>query len=378
MLKIGMNSVEQFFSNSGFRWVFGYTTSAINAGRSAFTVDYLVNSLGFSKEEATVASSKVSPFKSPENPNSVVNLLKTSGFNKTQIKKVILCVPKVLSYDAEKTLKPKLEAFRDLGLYGSDLADVISVHPHIFLRALDGHIMPTLEVLKSIWKDDGILVDVLKKSSWMLGPSVPRTLPSNIALLKSYGLSVDQIKLILLRKLRYIVLDPKWLAAVLIRVDELLGIPHGSPMFLHGVLAMGGMSKECLESKFKVFRSFGWSESDILTLARHNPYTLALSESKIKQGLNFFMKVLDYRPADIASCVCILTVSLERRVIPRNAVIEVLKEKKLIRPNYRVSSCLSLTEPKFFNRFVLPFKDEVLDLYNDYKKRVDATLKSAK
>jgi len=378
MLKIGMNSVEQFFSNSGFRWVFGYATSAINAGRSAFTVDYLVNSLGFSKEEAIIASTKASPLKSSANPNSVVNLFKTSGLNETQIKKVIFCVPRILSCDAEKTLKPKVEAFQDLGLYGSDLADVISVHPHIFLRALYGHIVPTLEVLKSIFEDDSILVAVLKKSLWVLGPSVPKTLPSNIALLKSYGLSMDKIKLMLLRKSRYFVLDPKWLQAILIRVEEKLGIPRCSPMFCHGVFAMGGMSKACFESKFEVFRSFGWSESDILTLARNSPYTLALSESKLKQGLNFFMKVIGYQPAEIASCACILCVSLERRVIPRYAVIEVLKEKQLIVPNYRLSSCLSMTQPKFFNKFVLPYKDEVLDLYTDYLRRVDSALRSAK
>ena len=78
-------------------------------------------------------------------------------------------------------------------------------------------------------------------------------------------------------------LDPKWLQTVLIRVEEKLGIPRGSPMFVHGVFTVGGMNKECSELKFKVFRSFGWSESDVLRLARNNPRTPALSESKTER-----------------------------------------------------------------------------------------------
>ncbi|KAJ8439563.1 hypothetical protein Cgig2_024150 [Carnegiea gigantea] len=263
--------------------VFGYKTTQINVGSSDFAVDYLVNSLGFSKEKSIVASTKVSPLKSPENPNSVVHLLKTSGFNETQIQKVIFSVPTILSFDAGKTLKPKFKAFQDLGLYGSDLADVISVHPHILLRGLDRHVLPTLELLKSIYEDNCVLKEVLKKFSSMLGPRVPKTFPSNIALLSRYGLSMDQIKVILFTKSRYIVLDPKWLQNVLIRVEEKLGIPRGSTMFVHGVFTVGGMSKECIELEFEVFRSFGWSESDVLRLARKNPRTLALSESKTER-----------------------------------------------------------------------------------------------
>ena len=149
--------MQQIFSASGFRCIFGYKTSAINARSSGFTVHDLVNSLGFSKEKAIVASTKVSPLKSPENPNSVVNLLKTDGFNETQIQKVIFSVPTILSFDANKTLKPKLK-----------VADVVSVHPHIFLRALDRHILPALELLKSVYEDNCVLLEVLKKSSGCL------------------------------------------------------------------------------------------------------------------------------------------------------------------------------------------------------------------
>ncbi|KAJ8449030.1 hypothetical protein Cgig2_004085 [Carnegiea gigantea] len=361
------------------RWVFGYTTSAtINAGSSDFTVDYLVNSLGFSKEEAIVASSKVTPLKSPENPNSVVNLLKTNGFNETQIKKVVFSMPRILSSDVDKTLKPKLKAFQDLGLYGSDLADIMTVHPHVFLRGLNRHILPTFELLKSMYEDTYILLEALKKYSWMLGPTVPKALPLNIDLLKSYGLSMDQIKRVFLRESRYFFMDPKWFQAVVKRVEEKLRIPRHSSMFLHGVFSLCRMSEERLESKFKVFRSFGWSESDILTLARRNPRTLGLSESKLRSSLNFFMNDLGHQPAEIVLHVCLLTVSLEKRAIPRNAVLEVLKEKRLIKPNYRISSCLVMTEQRFVDRFVLPFKDEVLDLYSDYMRRAGSALETAK
>jgi len=340
-------------------------------------VDYLVNSLGFSKQEAIVASSKVRPLKSAVKPNSVVNLLETSGFNETQIKKVIFSLPRILSCDVDKTLKPKLKAFQDLGLHGSDLADVITLHPHVLLRGLNRHILPTLELLKSVIGDELVVLDALKKGSWLLGSGVLKSLPSNIALLESYGVSMDQFKMMFLRGGNHFVKDTKWLQAILIRVEQKLGIPRSSSMFLHGISAMAGMSEECLESKFELFRSFGWSELDILTLAKRNPLILALSESKLRSSLNFFMNDLGYQPAEIAIHVCLLTISLERRAIPRNAVLEVLKDKRLIKRNYRLSSCLGLTDERFFKKFVLPFKDEVLDLYTDYMKRAGSALKTA-
>jgi len=93
--------------------------------------------------------------------------------------------------------------------------------------------------------------------------------------------------------------------------------------------------------------------------------------------LNFFIKVLGYRPTEIATHALILIVSLGRRVMPRHAVLEVLKEKKVVGPNYKLSSCLTMTEPKFFNRFVQPFKGEVLDLYTNYIRRACPALKIA-
>jgi len=356
--------------------VFGYRTSAVNAGSSEFVVEYLVNSLGFSKEEAIVASSKVWPFKSPDKPDCVVNLFKTSGFNEAQIKKIVSSVPKILTFDADKTLKPKLAAFQELGLCGSDLADIISVHPEIFTRALKRHILPTLEVLKSVCEDKCILLEALRKPSWILASGIPKTVPSHIALLKSYGLSMDEIKLMFLRKSRYFALDPKWLQAVLIRVEEKLGIPRDSPSFLDGVCAFGSMSEETLESKFKILRSFGWNESDILTLARKSPYALAASESKLRKNLNLVMKDLGHQPAEISLFACVFSVSFERRVMPRNAVLKVLKEKRLV-TNCELHYCLKLTEQKFVNKFVLPFKDVVLDLYTDYMRRADSASKTA-
>lgn len=42
-------------------------------------------------------------------------------------------------------------------------------------------------------------------------------------------------------------------------------------MYLFGVFAFGSVNKKQLESKFEIFKSYGWDESDILTMARANP-----------------------------------------------------------------------------------------------------------
>ncbi|KVI07245.1 Mitochodrial transcription termination factor-related protein, partial [Cynara cardunculus var. scolymus] len=121
-----------------------------------------------------------------------------------------------------------------------------------------------------------------------------------------------------------------------------------------------------LETKFEVYRSFGWSDSEIITMARALPVCLRRSEAKLQTTLNFFMNELGYTAAYLATHPKMLVYSLEKRVMPRNSVLEILKEKKLLKYNFSLCSVVALSEVKFLDDFVLPYCDFVPHLYEAY------------
>ena len=149
----------------------------------------------------------------------------------------------------------------------------------------------------------------------------------------------------------------KSLENILISVEGKLGIPRNSRMFVYGVHLLASNCERNIESKCQVFKSFGWSQSDIGELMRRGPNCFWLSEEKIKMSLNFLMNELGYEPKFVISNVFLLTCSLESRLVPRYRILMILKEKGLVRQNYAFSSAVKLSESQFLKKFVLPFEE---------------------
>uniref|UniRef100_A0A803MHY6 Uncharacterized protein n=1 Tax=Chenopodium quinoa TaxID=63459 RepID=A0A803MHY6_CHEQI len=125
------------------------------------------------------------------------------------------------------------------------------------------------------------------------------------------------------------------------------------------------LSEKTIESKRKVFRSFGWTESDIATLSSSFPPVFGLTEATIKKKLDFFMNKLGYKPSFLSKRYNLLTYSLEKRILPRHKTLIVLKEKGFIKMDYLLESSVSMTESRFLKKFVLPFK-EVHGVYSQH------------
>ncbi|GAB4833146.1 hypothetical protein Ancab_031391 [Ancistrocladus abbreviatus] len=370
MLKLRFNCV--FFScRFNLKSLIYYSTST-NTEKSHFMVDYLVKSLGFSEEEAMSTSIKVSHFKSTMQSDSVINFLKQVGFDNTQIKRIVFCFPKVLSSRVDKTLKPKIKVFQDHGLSGFEVVDLLSAIPSVFSAPVN-IIKPSLQVLKTVFTSNKDLVDCIKRSQWVLTSNFSKYLQPNILLLRKYGLSTERIHEMVRRKPRNVLRRPKWLEDVLGRVEGELGIPRKSPMFIYGIMILASLNRKTLESKIQVFKSYGWTESDILTMVRRLPLSLGSSEAKIRCRLGFFMNELGYEPAYLANHPTLLLFSLEKRIVPRIAVFQALREKQLIDNNWQHYTILKISEAEFLKRFVLPFKDELPDICKDYVQRTGSS-----
>ncbi|XP_035549741.1 uncharacterized protein LOC118349427 [Juglans regia] len=96
----------------------------------SLTVSFLRNSCGLSLELATSASKKLT-IENVENPNSVLNLLRTHDLTQNHIIHLISSRPLLLSADLGNTLKPNMELFKSLGFSGANLAKMLTKYPTV-------------------------------------------------------------------------------------------------------------------------------------------------------------------------------------------------------------------------------------------------------
>ncbi|KAJ8530882.1 hypothetical protein K7X08_023763 [Anisodus acutangulus] len=240
--------------------------------------------------------------------------------------------PKLLFFDVSKTLKPKFQCLMDLGLFGPEMVNLMAKDATIIERGLVTHLRPVIDCLRSILGCDDNVVKALKRAPW------------------------------------YITQKPEWVKDLVHRVENEFRVPCDSPSFLYGFKVLASQKKSTLDRKFRIFKIFGWSCDDILQMFQKLPFCVALSEVRIQRALNLFMKELGFETAFIVSRPTILSFSLEKRVVPRLNVLKSLDEKKFERKKLALYIVLSLTESKFLEHFVLPYKDQIPDLSEPLKK----------
>jgi mTERF domain-containing protein len=98
---------------------------------------------------------------------------------------------------------------------------------------------------------------------------------------------------------------------------------------------------------------------------------MMLSEKKIMKGLDFFVNKMGWPSKEIVHCPVILFLSLEKRIIPRCKVIQVLWSKGLIKKDISLNTVLLPVEKRFLERFVTKFEEEVPQLLSVYEGKVD-------
>ncbi|XP_060189698.1 transcription termination factor MTERF9, chloroplastic-like [Lycium barbarum] len=359
--------IFKFEGNNGF--LFQYSTVAATTP-THLIVNYLINSLGFSKQEAISASAKVTRINSFKNPDISVNFLKQTGFNDTHIKILVSKSPELLFHDVEKNLKPKLQCLMELGLSGSDLVSVLMRDCSFFNRGLDTHIRPVINCLRNLLGSDENVVKVIKRTSWLISYNSCMTIEGNLNLLRSFGCSNDKIKNFVLTCPKILKISTKRLEETLHRVEKDVGISRDAVMFYHIVGVLACFSESTVDMKFGIFKSFGWSDTDILTMLQKLPYCVGLSEARIQTALTILMEELGYKSIYIATHPSLLAYSLEKRLIPRYEMWKLVNEKNLITSRREFYTVMTWPKSKFLEKYVLPVKAELPDLYDLYIKRI--------
>ncbi|XP_009763455.1 uncharacterized protein LOC107777872 [Nicotiana tabacum] len=209
---------------------------------------------------------------------------------------------------------------------------------------------------------------VVKKEPRLLSSNLSKVLPPNISLLQNLGISRADIGMAFHRHPRYLLIKPEWLERVVHQLEKDFHMPRGSRMFLHGIEVLVSLAESKLERKLDIFRSFGWSDSDICAMVRNLPYCLTTSEDKIRRTLEFFMVELGYESSYLASHAPLLKLSLEKRIMPRNEIFKILKENQLIKEKLSLYTVVTRTESQFLEKYVLPFRAKIPEVYDLYMK----------
>ncbi|XP_064944104.1 transcription termination factor MTERF6, chloroplastic/mitochondrial-like isoform X2 [Musa acuminata AAA Group] len=327
-----------------------------------FMVEYLVNSCGFSPSEAAKVSKPLAHLRATEKPDAVLNFLRSQGFDGAGIRKVISADPRYLCYNVEKNLASKFQFLRDLGLSESDIVDVIRNNHVILCRNVHRSLVPKLEMWESLLGSRELVLKRLKKTGWLFFSSVEKTLHPNLKFLRDEcGIPEERLSLVLRSHPKLISQKPESLRALVARADE-LGTPRLSRMFLWTLVVLQMASKETFEAKAELMRSFGWSESEFSSVVRKVPTFLCMSLDMMRRKMEFFINVVGYTPSFIASQPTILLYSLQKRVIPRFHVTEMLKLKGLWTGQCKFTSIIVFSDTKFMEKFVLPHKENVPEL----------------
>ncbi|RRT38166.1 hypothetical protein B296_00054874 [Ensete ventricosum] len=372
MLRSGLrrNSLLPLFQTCRLRYLL-FSSSSVDAAAAVggtispephFMVEYLVNSCGFSPSEAAKFSKPLAHLRSAERPDAVLKFMRSQGFDGAGIRKVISLKPNYLCYNVDKTLAPKFQLLRDLGLSESDIVDAILMNNAILCLDVHRSIVPKLEMWESLLGSRELVLKHLKKTRRFFTSSVEKTMQPNLRFLRDEcGIPEERVSLVLRTNPSYILRKPESLRALVVRVEE-LGIPRHSQLFITILKCLHRVSKERVEAKVDLLRSFGWSESEFFSAVKQSPTLLCLSLEYVRKKMEFLINEVGYAPSFIADHSYLLKYSLEKRVIPRFSVLDMLNTKGLWTRRDKFAHFIIVSDKKFMEKIVLPYKEKVPEL----------------
>nr|DAD39304.1 TPA_asm: hypothetical protein HUJ06_013627 [Nelumbo nucifera] len=337
---------------------------------SSFTVSYLVNICGLSSEKALSVAKKVH-LEDEKKPDSVLKFFETHGFSKTQIAKVITKRPLLLLADPVKSIEPKVQFFRQVGVSGPNITKLLTSDPAILTRSLEKQITPSWNFLKTLLHTDNNVALAIHRNSasWILQFNVLRTLAPKIDILRDHGVPESNISKMIMWCPGRLTQNNDRFTEIVKEICE-MGFDPSSTMFVKALNIKSGMSTATWDAKLGVYKSFGWSDDEILCLFRRSPNCVSTSEEDIKAKLDFFMNKLNLKPSVLSRNPVIFSLSLENRIVPRISLIQVLLSKGLVRKNISLGSALLMTDVKFRDKFVTRYKHEITDLTSVFQGKI--------
>ncbi|XAR62568.1 hypothetical protein NMG60_11017385 [Bertholletia excelsa] len=316
-----------------------------STNQRSFAASYLINSCGFSPDIA-ISASRYLKFEDPAKPDSVLAFFKSHGFTKTQISRIVRIYPFLLSCHPEKALLPKIEFLKSLGMSSADVALVLSKSPEIFRRSLRNHIIPSFEFLDNLLQSKEKTLATIKRHARILVHPRTYAIP-NIEILQEAGVPQKHIaSMFSFYPTLFLSCSNKFREVV--QGVKKLGLNPSKATFVVAVRVMRSMSRSTWKKKLEVYKKWGWSEEEILATFMKFPPIMLTSEDKIMRQMDYLVNKMGQDSSCIQRRPTVIKLSLEKRIIPRCELHEILLSKGLInRKNHNLLETLKYTEERF-------------------------------
>ncbi|CAK8531731.1 unnamed protein product [Lathyrus sativus] len=339
--------------------------SSLHFDSTSFQVSYLINNLDFSPQFASkLCSTYRLGFKTTQKPDSVLNFFRNHNFSNFQLREVIAKSPWLLSCNLSKTVLPKFEFFLSKGASNSDIVNLISKNPRVLSRSLENHIAPTYElVYRFLQSHKDTIACALHNSSFFEDSKVPE----NIRLLIENGVADSNIARIL--RIRNWTLQTGDMVSLLKELKD-LGFNPSKTTFSIALIAKNSVTKTRWKEKVDAFKKWGWSDEDVIEAFKKQPHCMLTSIEKIDLVMNFWVNQLGWDALVLAKQPSLLSLSLEKRITPRAAVVQFLLNNGLRNKNASLSSPFVVPEEIFLDRFIKRFEKESSYLLKLYEEKL--------
>ncbi|KAI3469416.1 hypothetical protein Pfo_026079 [Paulownia fortunei] len=342
-----------------------------DSNQDSFSATYLKNTLGFSPERALMYS-KYLNFDSPKRPDSVIAFFKNHHFTDAQILLLVRKWPVVFKYLPETNFLPKLEFFQSLGFSSSDIVKILTLAPDLLGRSLEAQIIPCVDFLRSFFTSDKDVMFSIMRFPGIFVENLQDTLLPNVGILSEAGVPESHVAALLKISSRRIAIDPEIFRETVQEVQK-LGLNPRKKIFIRGIIVMRELSCATWKEKIKLYKSWGWSEHQVLDAFRKHPRIMAASHDKISRIMDLFANKMACDFSVLLRRPQILSLGFEKTIAPRCAFYQVLLSKGLIKQDSSLAAMLECPQRLFLARYVLRFKEEAPELLKLYQETLSAS-----
>jgi mTERF domain-containing protein len=241
--------------------------------------------------------------------------------------------------------------------------------PTILVRSLEKQIIPCVQELRQILGTDENVLKAIKAGYGLIQANVEKVLKPNLMMLIRRGVPQSLA-------LKLFFLGPQSLLMNTYRFSEIvsevmkLGFDPNKLQFVIAIRSMA-MTKTLWEQKVEAYRSFGLSKIEIYSAFKRQPLFMATSKKKIKKSMGFFVNKLKIKPSLVSKNPILIQFSLEKRIIPRCSVLQLLISKRLIKEDTSIFHAIRMTENKFVEKLVSKYQNEVPDVVRVHQGKIE-------
>ncbi|XP_040381648.1 uncharacterized protein LOC102709985 [Oryza brachyantha] len=341
-------------------------TAAGAAGEPcSLTLHFLRNSCGLSEDAAAAAAARVR-LRSTKKAHAVLALFRGMGFQGAHIARVVSTFPNLLTYRANVTLAPKLEFFRrELGLTDAQIRRAVLASPYRVLSySLEGCLRRNHLLLRELLGSDKNVTAAVLQSTELIHGDIRGILLPKVKALRDHGATDDVIVKLVMTHPKALMHRLSPFEESLVAMEE-LGIRPCSRMFPYSFGLFARLHPRRWKRRMDNYLSLGWTKEQVTEAFVRHPYCMSVSNDKVRRIWQFVTKRLGWSLEYVVASPVLLSLSYEKRIVPRCMVLNLLASRGLFHGKIKMAH-MCMGKMKFVDRYVTRYQEEIPEVLEAY------------